>query len=78
MVKQKIKKIRYKLDLIDDKLLLVIKKRVSLVNKVIQIKQTKKEIVDKKRINSILKRIKKKIIPQYCIWDMNLISFLQV
>tara|TARA_B110000444_G_scaffold182778_1_gene171678 strand:+ start:365 stop:646 length:282 start_codon:yes stop_codon:yes gene_type:complete len=84
MVKQKIKKIRYKLDLIDDKLLLVIKKRVSLVNKVIQIKQTKKEIVDKKRINSILKRIKKKSIklkidPMISrnIWNAMIKSFIK-
>ena len=84
MDKQKIKKIRYKLDLIDDKLLLVIKKRVSLVNKVIQIKQTKKEIVDKKRINSILKRIKKKSIklkidPMISrnIWNSMIKSFIK-
>ena len=84
MVKQKIKKIRYKLDLIDDKLLLVIKKRVSLVNKVIQIKQTKEEIVDKKRINSILKRIKKKSIklkidPMISrnIWNAMIKSFIK-
>ena len=62
MIDQKIKKIRNKLDHIDDKLLLIIKKRTSLVNKVIKIKKTKKEIIDKKRINSILKRIKEKSI----------------
>jgi chorismate mutase len=43
-------------------LLLVIKKRTQLVNEVIKQKKTKKEIVDKKRINTILKRIKAKSI----------------
>ena len=59
---KKIKIIRNKLDQIDNKLLLIIKKRTQLVNEVIRQKKTKKEIVDKKRINTILKRIKAKSI----------------
>jgi chorismate mutase len=62
MTSKKIKIIRNKLDQIDNKLLLVIKKRTQLVNEVIRQKKTKKEIVDKKRINTILKRIKAKSI----------------
>ena len=62
MINPKIKKIRIKLDKIDSKLLMIIKKRTSFVNQVIKLKQTKNEIVDNKRINSILKRIKKKSI----------------
>jgi chorismate mutase len=62
MAIKKIKIIRNKLDQIDNKLLLVIKKRTQLVNEVIRQKKTKKEIVDKKRINTILKRIKAKSI----------------
>ncbi len=62
MVIKKIKIIRNKLDQIDNKLLLIIKKRTQLVNEVIKQKKTKKEIVDKKRINTILKRIKAKSI----------------
>ena len=62
MVIKKIKIIRNKLDQIDNKLLLIIKKRTQLVNEVIRQKKTKKEIVDKKRINTILKRIKAKSI----------------
>ena len=62
MAIKKIKIIRNKLDQIDNKLLLVIKKRTQLVNEVIKQKKTKKEIVDKKRINTILKRIKAKSI----------------
>jgi chorismate mutase len=60
MTSKKIKIIRNKLDQIDNKLLLVIKKRTQLVNEVIKQKKTKKEIIDKKRINTILKRIKTK------------------
>jgi chorismate mutase len=62
MISPKIKKIRIKLDEIDSKLLLIIKKRTDLVNEVIKLKKNKKEIVDKKRINFILKKIKKKSI----------------
>ena len=62
MTSKKIKIIRNKLDQIDNKLLLLIKKRTQLVNEVIKQKKTKKEIIDKKRINTILKRIKTKSI----------------
>jgi chorismate mutase len=62
MVRPEIKKIRDKLDKIDSKLLLIIKKRANLVAEIIKLKKTKKEIVDRKRINFILKKIKKKSI----------------
>jgi len=62
MINPKIEKIRKKLDRIDSKLLLIIKKRTNLVNQVIKLKKSKKEIVDRKRINSILRTIKKKSI----------------
>jgi|TARA_B110000914_G_scaffold216889_1_gene222368 chorismate mutase len=57
-----IKKIRKKLDKVDIKLLQIIKKRSILVNRVLRLKKSKKEIIDKKRISFILKRIKKKSI----------------
>ena len=57
-----IKKIRIKLDKIDVKLLRIIKERCVFVDQVVKLKKTKKEIIDKKRINFILKRIKKKSI----------------
>ena len=53
-------KIRKKLDNIDNKLLEIIKKRSKLVDLVIKNKKFKKDIVDKKRINVILKNIEKK------------------
>ena len=62
MLDPKIKEIRKKLDKIDSTLLQVIKKRTNLVNQVIKLKKNRKEIVDKKRINMILKRIKEKSI----------------
>ena len=58
--KKKLDQIRIKLDKLDNQLLLLIKIRTSLVNNVIKLKQHKKEIVDKKRINIILKKIKQK------------------
>ena len=60
MVNRNILKIRKKLDLLDDHLLNIIKKRTNLVNQVIHNKKFKKDIVDKKRISVILKNIKKK------------------
>ena len=57
-----IQKIRKKLDKIDIKLLRLIKERSNLVDQVIKLKKTKNQIVDKKRINLILKRIKKNSI----------------
>tara|TARA_B110001454_G_scaffold42755_1_gene41955 strand:+ start:883 stop:1173 length:291 start_codon:yes stop_codon:yes gene_type:complete len=54
--------LRRKLDNLDNGLLKVIKKRSSLVNEVLKLKKYKSEIVDKKRIDFILKKIKKKSI----------------
>ncbi len=54
--------IRKKLDSLDNKLIELIKKRTKLVDKVVQLKVFKKEIVDKKRISNILKGVKKKSI----------------
>ena len=58
--KNKLKIIRIKLDKLDNKLLSLIKYRTSLVKEVLELKEFKKEIVDKKRINFILTKIKGK------------------
>ena len=55
--KKKLDKIRSKLDKLDNKLLSLIKYRTNLVKEVLTLKEFKKEIVDKKRINVILKKI---------------------
>jgi len=60
--KIKLNLLRKKLDKLDDKLLKLIKKRSNIVNGVLRLKKYKNEIVDKKRINYILKKIKKKSI----------------
>jgi chorismate mutase len=60
MINEKIKKIRKKLDKLDDAFLKIIKKRTILVNQVLKNKKNKKDIIDKKRISIILKRIKRK------------------
>ena len=58
--KKKLEGIRIKLDKLDNKLLALIKYRTSLVKEVLKLKEFKKEIVDQKRINLILKKIKEK------------------
>ena len=56
--RKKLNLIRKKLDKLDNKLLSLIKYRTNLVKEVLKLKILKKEIVDKKRINFILKKIK--------------------
>ena len=57
--KIKLNLLRKKLDKLDNVLLKIIKKRTAIVKKVLSLKSSKKEIVDKKRISTILKKIKK-------------------
>ena len=58
--KKKLALVRLKLDKLDNQLLSLIKKRTILVNDVLKLKEFKNEIVDKKRINQILKKIRLK------------------
>ena len=58
--RNKLSKIRIELDKLDDYLIRIIKKRTYLVKKVLEIKDKKNQIIDQKRINLILKNIKKK------------------
>ena len=60
--KEKLRKIRKELDKLDDYLIKIIKKRTSLVEKVLALKERKNQIVDQKRIDLILRNIKKKSI----------------
>ncbi len=53
-------KLRKKIDLLDSKFLNLIKKRSILVNKVLRQKTSKNQIIDRKRIKTILKNIRKK------------------
>ena len=60
--KKKLSKIRQELDILDNDLIKIIKKRTNLVKKVLLLKEKKNQIVDQKRIKLILKNIKKKSI----------------
>ena len=60
--RKKLSKIRSELDKLDNTLIKVIKKRTTLVNKVLALKDKKNQIVDQRRIKLILKNIKKKSI----------------
>ena len=57
--KKKLNILRKKLDLLDNKLIKLIKIRTNIVKEVLKLKTYKHEIVDKKRISIILKNIKK-------------------
>tara|TARA_B100001094_G_C17607066_1_gene519382 strand:- start:139 stop:429 length:291 start_codon:yes stop_codon:yes gene_type:complete len=81
--KKKLNILRKKLDLIDNKLLMIIKKRSNLVSQVLNVKVYKKEIIDKNRIKLILKKIKKRSIKEkidpkitHRIWKNMIWSFI--
>ena len=81
--KIKLNLLRKKLDKLDNVLLKIIKKRTEIVKKVLSLKSSKKEIVDKKRISTILKKIrkesiKKKIDPKITnrIWKNMIWSYI--
>ena len=81
--KKKLNLLRKSLDKLDTNLLQIIKARSNLVNEVLKLKEFKSEIVDKKRINFILKKIntkskKLKIDPKITgrIWKNMIWSFI--
>jgi len=81
--KKKLNFLRKKLDKLDTNLLQIIKDRSKIVNEVLKLKELKSEIVDKKRINFILKKInikskKLKIDPKITrrIWKNMIWSFI--
>ena len=81
--KAKLNILRKKLDKLDTSLLSIIKKRSNLVNNVLKLKTNRSEIIDKKRIDFILKKVKKrsvlkKIDPKITnrIWKSMIWSFI--
>ncbi len=58
--RKKLSKIRFELDKLDNSLIKIIKKRTNLVKKVLALKDKRNQIIDQKRINAILKNIRKK------------------
>ena len=59
---KKLKIARDRIDLLDIKIFTLIKKRTQIVKYMLGLKKFKKQIVDHKRINEILKNIKNKSI----------------
>tara|TARA_Y100000590_G_scaffold425714_1_gene534003 strand:+ start:217 stop:507 length:291 start_codon:yes stop_codon:yes gene_type:complete len=59
---KKLIKLRKRLDILDNSLIKLIKKRTGIVNEVLKLKEFKNQIVDNKRIKIILAQIKKKSV----------------
>ena len=83
MKNKKINIIRKKLDKLDLNMLSLIKRRNLLVNKILEQKEFKNQIIDRKRIKIILKKItkeskKKKIDPKITntIWKSMIRAFI--
>ena len=57
---KKLNKLRGQLDKLDNSFIKLVKKRTQLVKKVLELKDYKNQIVDKKRIKFILNQIRKK------------------
>ena len=81
--KNKLKKLRKSLDNLDNSFIKLVKKRTSIVNQVLKLKESKSQIVDKKRIKYILsqvrkKSIKNKIDPKITnrIWKNMILSYI--
>ena len=81
--KIKLKLLRKKLDKLDSNLFKIIQERTEIVKKVLSLKSSKREIIDKKRISTILKKIKKeslrkKIDPKitHRIWKNMIWSYI--
>ena len=58
--KKKLTKLRKSLDKLDNSFIKLIKKRTALVKQVLKLKESKSEIIDKRRIKFILNQIRKK------------------
>ena len=58
--RKKLDSLRKQLDKLDNDLLKIFKKRTNIIKQVLSLKEYKKQIVDKKRINKILSNIKNK------------------
>ena len=81
--KKKLNKLRENLDNLDNSFIKLIKKRTKIVKEVLKLKKYKNEIVDKKRINFILRQIRKKSIKNKIdpkitnrIWKNMILSYI--
>ena len=62
--RKKLEILRKELDKIDNSLIKIIKRRTYLVKEVLKLKKFKNQIVDRRRINRILNRVKRKSIKE--------------
>tara|TARA_Y100001970_G_scaffold285072_1_gene403849 strand:+ start:1873 stop:2163 length:291 start_codon:yes stop_codon:yes gene_type:complete len=76
--------LRNQLDKLDNSFIKLIKKRTTIVKRVLKLKDYKKQIVDKKRIKSILfqikrKSLKNKIDPKITkkIWESMIYAYIE-
>ena len=67
MSTNRLKLARNKIDLLDKRILDLVKKRTQIVKYMMSLKKNKKDIVDLKRINTILKNIKKNLFKKKLI-----------
>ena len=81
--RKKLKILRKRLDTLDNSFIKLIKKRTLIIKQVLKLKQSKKEIVDKKRIKFILNQIRKKSIKNKIdpkitnrIWKNMILSYI--
>ena len=81
--RKKLKVLRKRLDKLDNSFIKLIKKRTLIIKQVLKLKQSRKEIVDKKRINFILRQIRKKSIKNKIdpkitnrIWKNMILSYI--
>ena len=79
----KLKILRKSLDKLDNSFIKLIKRRTDLVKQVLKLKENKNQIIDRKRINYILKQIKKKSIKNKIdpkitnrIWKNMILSYI--
>ena len=62
MDKKKLKKARGKIDTLDSRIFELIKQRTNVVKDMLKLKENKNQIVDRRRIKEILKKIKKNLL----------------
>ena len=81
--RKKLKVLRKRLDKLDNSFIKLIKKRTLIIKQVLKLKQSRKEIVDKKRIKFILNQIRKKSIKNKIdpkitnrIWKNMILSYI--
>ena len=81
--RKKLKVLRKRLDKLDNSFIKLIKKRTLIIKQVLKLKQSRKEIVDKKRIKFILNQIRKKSIKHKIdpkitnrIWKNMILSYI--